>query len=1514
MRLATFFACFYLCILQVHAQSSGDIRTKQSGNWNTNSTWERFDGSTWVAALGPPSTSSGIITISAGHEINISGGTSVSADQLYIAGSLVVEANATLSLLNGAGDDLTLTNPNASLVVEGKVVRGNLTTIINPFGNAAISFLDGSIYNHKYVASFGDLPAAAWRRSSTVLVDAFSSSSLLEANATWNQVFGNIIFNNPSQRTTVNLAGFVKEVTGTFSVTNTNGKILQFSGADDLTLTIGTPEQGGDFIITGNSRIHISNAGTDTLNIFGDLVYTSSNATGSYFASTGTAVVNVHGNFNMATVATGKLMVGGSGTTGNTTLNIFGNFSLTGGQLFESGSGQTKGTIQFLKTGTSEFFNSGTISGFMNYYVAPACTLNLGTSPVVGSGSSRITVDGTLMLGSLDPLGAISAGTSNGNIRVPARTFNNGSSIIYNGPGKQFLSDSHPSAAGITTVIDNNNGVGFLKNISLTGKLVLEAGDLELNGFSFLSAGSVQRSNGRFAGGGNSSIQISGTGGGSWGEIVMNPASDTLQTLEINRTALGASATIVGPLKVRSALGLKAGEVNNAGDLWMVPNSTIYRYGEARITGSAINIEDGSFHVQYLSSSPSAGPSLSIETGIELPNDSSSLASLTISFKHAADELHLTKNVWVNGNFILAKGKFFQDGHTITMQGPYWQDDLGTFMAENGTVVFNSGSTSVDGSANPVFGNLSVTSSGGVYFKRSFTVQGDILLAPGSVWDMENFTLTLGGSATQLISANGATFSNISVVKTSSNGISLGSALSLTGTLQFTGSSKNLDFESNGFLILASLSDAPGALNTASIGRLANGNRVIGDVTVQRYISGEVAAYRYISSPVSGATVAQLKDDFPVQGNFLDPSPTQTICGTTAPANGISMYWYNETVPGGPNAGYVAYPAPGTTSSASPLVVGRGYSVFIRQCGAPTLIDYIGPVNQGTFNLPVTFTPNDPLGQGWNLVGNPFPSTIDWDLAGWTKNRISPIIAITDNAAGMTRYYEAGVTTDQIPNGYIASGQGFFVRANGANPVLTIRETVKTNSVGEYYRERSNFIPSLVVSLSDGKNTDWTYVKTIPNALAGLDSMDAPKILNPNFSLSTLSADNHAMAINALKELSCGAPLALKTEGLTVGEYSIALDTRQFFNNHSFVLIDKFEGKQISIKDNQYSFKVTEDSLSFAADRFMIMVDQAIPAGTLAVSVPEVLCDDVNKVSLSSTVETGLYSIWTKAGRRLTEDFRGSGSALVIPVLADSLQNGANELNVHVNYGCSAMPVAGFSVVKSLVPAFEVSSQLNCAAGTNLLIAEGGTNTSFLWYTKSEGGKPIHEGSEFETPVLDKNDIYFVSAKDNLSGCVTDRVSVTATPPPASEVAIQVEGVQLTSSSDQGNQWFFNGALLEGETGKAISMTQPGLYELFVNNGGCTISASYMLEEGQLPGIQVYPNPFADRLQIEGIDDEVKRIDLTNTVGQSLGTIYRKGQKFDGEISLGSMPDGLYLLIVEKGDRKYSYRLFKKAK
>ncbi|MBK7854985.1 MAG: hypothetical protein IPJ79_08845 [Bacteroidetes bacterium] len=106
-------------------------RTVASGNWNTTSNWEIFDGSSWIVASTPPNAAnSDGITVRTGH--NMFAGSSINIDQTIIeAGASLGTSESTIDVEAGAGTDLEV---NGDLYINTgslAIASGALVTIAN---------------------------------------------------------------------------------------------------------------------------------------------------------------------------------------------------------------------------------------------------------------------------------------------------------------------------------------------------------------------------------------------------------------------------------------------------------------------------------------------------------------------------------------------------------------------------------------------------------------------------------------------------------------------------------------------------------------------------------------------------------------------------------------------------------------------------------------------------------------------------------------------------------------------------------------------------------------------------------------------------------------------------------------------------------------------------------------------------------------------------------------------------------------------------------------------------------------------------------------------------------------------------------------------------------------------------------------------------------------------------------------------------------------------------------------
>jgi hypothetical protein len=1267
MGMRLLFVAFFFGVLSTSfAQTTGEYRSFQTGNWSDVNSWARWDGASWVnpAPAAPTSANAATITVRNTHTITVTAGVTVDQVVIQSGGAVVINSGVTLTMANGSGTDMninsggTLTNNGTFTLSTGLgfniQVNGTLRSsgTISNANSSRLTFNSGSNYFHDFTDA-GTIPLATWNASSTVNIVGFASGGST-APSNLSQSFGNFVWNCPNQDATIDLAGAPSTVNGYFQVDDTGTDVLtyNFSGAGNTTLSI-----TGDLTVNSGIFGFVSASGTGTLTVGGDI-----DIAGGFvqFADDADVTITCSGDFILSNTA----QVEFSASTATVTLNLSGDFDQTGGDIFISGGACN---LNFASGGTQIYNSSLTPGGTMNYTVNSGTTLLIASGDFVGgSGTFTLSSTATLQVGSTNASGAIQTGTSGGNIRVSGtRTYSSGSTIEYNGSSAQFLGSGHPGTAGVHTTINNSSGVTLASSVTIGGNLTLTSGNLTvgantltllanvtansntinvistsslaINGsgalgtFPFASGdititnftlnrstsgsvtfannvtvtGALTLSNGtiifnnqtltlsgtttRVSGtlSGNSSSILSISGSGAFGTIAFATGANTINTLTFDRNTSG-TANINSTLTITNEFNLVEGDFTNTNGLTLDNGATLTRSATAQLLGSAVTVAAGEYYnVVYQDGD--------MTTGLELPSaEDDQLLSLTID-----GGITLTKDIIVNGDMTLQSSTLIANGFDITMAAAsgVWNKVAGTFTPGSGTVTI-TGSITVQGTS-PQFGNLTVDSGGSLTLPTGITqISGNFQIDPAATFNHNSGRILFNGSSTQGLAGADKTFNNIRVNKTGGN-LQLLSAVNLIGELHVQSATQ---VESNGSLTLISTSDA--ASGNACIAQLATGASVTGDVNAQRYMSSEGRIYRYISSPVSGATVAMLQDDFAVTGAFTGTSYPCTGC-----TNNASMFYYNEAATGSLDNGYVDFP---TAANTETLTVGLGYVPFIRQdiVAGPITIDVTGTVNQGTISLPVTFTSSaGATNDGWNLVGNPYPSSVDWDIiAGWTKTNISNTIAVRDNGSGGVYQYWNG-STGGLSNGIIATGQGFWVQTTAASPGLVINEAAKTSTTGAFFRESTDPVDVLEISLSKGLVTDKAYFQVHSEAVPGFDKYDGRKLDNVSFDLS-IHTTSGLMAINATNKTPLnGESIKIRIKDMAKGTYSVSLNKLGKMNGYQYFLLDRYTKKTIDMQLTPvYTFSVTTAAVSSAADRFELFMyvveDQAsLASSTLRADV-----------------------------------------------------------------------------------------------------------------------------------------------------------------------------------------------------------------------------------------------------------------------------------------------------------------------
>ena len=255
----------------------------------------------------------------------------------------------------------------------------------------------------------------------------------------------------------------------------------------------------------------------------------------------------------------------------------------------------------------------------------------------------------------------------------------------------------------------------------------------------------------------------------------------------------------------------------------------------------------------------------------------------------------------------------------------------------------------------------------------------------------------------------------------------------------------------------------------------------------------------------------------------------------------FTFYKYDESRT---SSGWVSYNTAGNI--LNPL---EGYALNFGSGSAPNTVDVSGVVNDGSLSVTL-YNHNNTFTQGFNLIGNPYPSPVDWNAStGWTKVNIDNALyyfkaSITDQYGGMYSTYINGISSDGVVNNIIPSMQGLFIHVtDGTWPVtgtLALNNSVRiTNLTHSFTKSKgSTTVPLLRLTSGfsdDTASADPAVIYFDEKATPDFDSqLDALKLFNTDYAVANLylvNPDGVKPSISALPPISDNLlqiPLGLK--------------------------------------------------------------------------------------------------------------------------------------------------------------------------------------------------------------------------------------------------------------------------------------------------------------------------------------------------------------------------------------------------
>ncbi|HZY82188.1 MAG TPA: fibronectin type III domain-containing protein [Cyclobacteriaceae bacterium] len=170
----------------------------------------------------------------------------------------------------------------------------------------------------------------------------------------------------------------------------------------------------------------------------------------------------------------------------------------------------------------------------------------------------------------------------------------------------------------------------------------------------------------------------------------------------------------------------------------------------------------------------------------------------------------------------------------------------------------------------------------------------------------------------------------------------------------------------------------------------------------------------------------------------------------------------------------------------------------------------------------------------------------------------------------------------------------------------------------------------------------------------------------------------------------------------------------------------------------------------------------------------------------------------------------------------------------------------------------------------------------------------------------------------NAAAAVSQSFCIKPARPTVTTANTNTDAVTLTSSATTGNQWFKDGASINGATNATYTATTQGVYKVQVKADDCLSEFSTdvsLIITGDLlqaAKVQLFPNPADDHINIIGLKGRVGKAYMIDMLGRSITADLTKTEGETYRLSVRDMSSGLYMLKVRDENAVHEFKFIKR--
>lgn len=328
-------------------------------------------------------------------------------------------------------------------------------------------------------------------------------------------------------------------------------------------------------------------------------------------------------------------------------------------------------------------------------------------------------------------------------------------------------------------------------------------------------------------------------------------------------------------------------------------------------------------------------------------------------------------------------------------------------------------------------------------------------------------------------------------------------------------------------------SDVSGTGSLIDNGTLA----ITGSKTVELFIA-QSDRYYYVSVPSTGITASVFGDIESTELVYL--------------RNTAGSVWERVT------SGITALP-PGTACA-------------VKLTGAPKTILFTGEnIFTGSYVPTVLYE-----GDFWNLIGNPFPSPVDWGtendpVGGWTFNNIRNTVYVKHG--GNFAIWNAAGNGEALNDGsrYIPAMQSFWIKAVGVSPAAGMSNLVRVHTGNLLLKNTAGDEKKLFVKVFRDVFSDEALLKFSNESESWVDKYDAEKMFatDMNYPQVYMKVENEKLAIASFPEFEGVFQQSLSFKTAIAGQFRYVFSGMESFGDPAHIFLeDKATNTWINLMQN----------------------------------------------------------------------------------------------------------------------------------------------------------------------------------------------------------------------------------------------------------------------------------------------------------------------------------------------------------